>query len=799
VDEIWHDLRFAGRSLARHPGMAAVAIITLALGIGANTAIFSVVNAVLLRPLPYPAADRLVQVWETDRERGGDGPVSPANYLDVRESSRTLDDVAAYGYSSFIVTGGAQPQRLVGAEVTPSFFDVLGAAPAMGRDFVAESGAGANAVVISDALWRSRFAADPAVLGQTIALSGRTYTVTGVMPPGFAYPQAIDLWATMPVDLSTIDRGRHYLYAVARIAEGSSLEQARADVSAIAERLATDYPGTNSNVLVKLVPLHEQIVGDARTPLIALLVAVGFVLLIACTNVVNVLLTRATGRTREVAVRRALGADSRRLARQFLTEGVLLTACGGAAGLLLAVWGTDVLVTLTAASVPRSTETRLDATVFLAALGALALVALGLGGAQAMALARTRHAGNLRDRTSSGGARGARIRAALAVVQLGLALPLLAGVALLLQTLGALDRVPTGFDPDGLLTMNVSLPAAKYDEGGQRTFGINVLERVRAVPGVVEAGLTSDLPFAGSRSTSSFSIAGRPQPDGPGPSADSRQVSAGYFRAMGMNVVRGRGIEQTDDEGAGRVVVINQTLARTWFEGQDPIGEWLRLGGAGGPPVPHQIVGVVDDIRHDNLRASPEPEFYTSLPQHPLSRLFLAVRAQGDALALADGIRQAIREVDADQPAWSVTTMRQRLDLAIAPQRSTMLLLAVFAVVATALAIVGLYGVIAFGVAQRARELGIRMALGALATDITGLVLRQAAVIVAAGVAIGLLASAALGGVMGGLLFEIEPADPATLAGVTALLAIAAVIACVVPARRATRVDPAITLRADAG
>ena len=796
MEGMWHDFRFAARALARNPGITIIAILTLALGVGANTSIFSVVNAVLLRPLPYPDADRLVQVWETNREQGGTSTIAPANYLDLRADNRTLAEIAVFGYESFILVGDGEPQRIVGAEVTPGFFRVMREDAAVGRHFGSDDDGGPASLVLSDGFWHSRFAADPGVVGRTLVLSGRPYTVTGVMPPGFAFPR-VDVWATMAEDLASVHRGRHYLYGVARLADGASLAQANADVDAIAERLEADYPDTNRDVRVKLVPLRDQVTGDARTPLIALLVAVGFVLLIACVNVVNLLLTRASGRKREVAVRRALGASTGRLARQFLTEGLLLAACGGGGGLLLGVWGVDLLMLVTGSRLPRAAEVRMDGAVFLFAFAILAVVALGIGGAQAFALARSGEAGELRERGTTGSARRARVRAGLAVTQLALALPLLAGVALLLRTLVALERVPTGFSPDDVLTMNVSLPASKYpDAERQRLFVSGALEGVSAIPGVVAAGMTSDLPFAGSRSTSTFTIAGRPDPEGAGPSADSRQVSPGYFEAMGIPIVRGRGIETRDDDRAARVVVINQALADRWFPGEEPIGQRLRIGGPEGT-AEHEIVGIVENVHHDDLRAAPEPEYYTSMLQHPLTRLFLAVRARADAPALTDAVRRAIRNVDPDQPAWSVETMQARLSDAIAPERSTLLLLAIFAAVAVTLAIVGLYGVIAFGVAQRVREMGIRMALGAVAGDIARLVLRQAAIIVGIGVAAGLAATLALGRLMRSMLFEVAPTDPATLVAVTSVIAVVAVAACLRPAWRATRVDPASTMRVE--
>ncbi len=795
MEHLWQDVRFGARVLIRNPALTLVAVLTLALGVGANAAIFTVVNAVLLRPLPYPHAEQLVQVWESDRQRGENGPVSPLNYRDWKEQSRTVD-LSVYEYARFVLTGEGEPQPLVGIQAPPDFFRIMQTTPALGRLPDGPDDAPEPSVVLSNGLWQRQFGGRADVIGKNITLSGRSYTVTGVMPESFVLGGNVNAWATLQIDYANETRGNHYLYGIGRLRRGATLAGARSELAALAQAMSEKYPDTNLRSTIKLVPLRDQVVGSAQNALIALLVAVGFVLLIACANVVNVLLARASGRATEVAVRRALGADTRRLAGQFLTEALLLTTVGGVAGMLLADWGVELLVRLAGGALPRAGEVHIDTRVFVFTLALLTLIALVLGLAQAAALARTEQGVILRDSSrSSTASRGRqRTRALLAVAQLALALPLLTGATLLLRTVYALQHVTPGFQAGGVLSLNVSLPAARYPNGAQQAaFVRQALERINNIPGVTAAGMVSDLPFAGSRSTSSFEIDGRPEAEGGnGPVADSHRVSPGYFAAMNIPVVRGRGILDSNGASAPRTIVIDQALVARYFPDEEALGRTIVLYGQ-----KWQVVGILGNVLHDDLEAQPAPEFYIPIQQMPLTRLFLAVRTTGDPLQLSEPVKTAVREVDPQQPAFSIRTMSQRLEQSIAPQRSTLVLLAVFASLAITLALVGLYGVISYAVAQRMREMGIRVALGAQPRDLARMVYRQSTRIIATGLGIGLALAVGVSRALRGLLFGVRPADPLTLAGVTVLLAAVALVACGIPVRRATRADPMAVLRHD--
>jgi putative ABC transport system permease protein len=794
MNSMLQDIRFAARMLARNPLMTVVAATTLALGIGANTAIFTVVDAVLFRPLPYATPDRLVQVWETDRERGGQSVLSPLNYRDLLDRSRSIEAGALYAYDRVVVTGQGDAQRIRAIRVTSGFFPVLGVQPRLGRWFRADEDApGTRSVIISEGFWERQFARNPGVLGRPLTLNGRDYEVVGVMPAGFEFPGRVDLWTTMALDYGSISRGSHYLFGIARLQEGRTLTATRDEVNAIATALEQAFPDTNGRLTWRLVPLRREIVGNASTALIALLVAVGFILLIACANVVNLVLARASGRTSEIAVRRALGAGTRRLTWQFLTEGVLLTAFGGFIGFLLAIQGVNALVSFNRALLPRADEIHFRPATFAFALGLLLAVALVLGVAQALVFARGDTAAALREggRSGSAGRKGNRVRDALAITQIALALPLLVGASLLVRTLYELQHVRTGFNAEHVLTLDVSISDERYP-GGQRQidYATAVLGRVEALPGVLSAGIVNDLPFAGSRSTSTFGIEGR-EPTEEDFSADARIVTPRYFDAMQLGIVRGRGFTNADRSGASPVLIINQTFARRFFPDEDPIG--ARIETRNGEFS--EVVGIVSDLIHDDLTAEPNAEMYAPFLQTPLSRLFLAVRTSGDAEALSESVRKAILEVDPLQPASASITMQRRVDQSVAPQRSTLLLLALLALLALVLAIVGLYGVIGFSVARRFREMGIRIALGARPADIERLILRQATVVIAIGLAAGLTIAIAVAGSLRGLLFGVRAVDPLTLLAVTVVLGGVGLAASWLPARRATRADPITTLR----
>ncbi|MCA1815291.1 MAG: ABC transporter permease [Acidobacteria bacterium] len=800
MGNLLQDVRYALRLLFRRPAFTAVAVATLALGVGATTAIFSVVNAVLLKPLPYPQAERLVQVWETNPKRGWTrDTISPQNFADWQAQNNSFDAITAYEYESFIATGGGEPERLVGILASSSFFDVMGVKPARGRTFQAgedRQGAG-RVVVLSDRLWRRRFGGRADALGQAVTLNGESYTVVGVMPPDFSFPtQRIDLWSPS-VDLAR-PRGDHFMFAAARLKPGVTIKQAQEDVDAVARRLGEQYPDSNANSGVALVSLHEETVGKVRPALLVLLGAVALMLLIACVNVANLLLARATARQKELAVRAALGASRLRLARQLLTESLLLALVGGGAGLLLSVWGVALLVKASAGSIPRAAEIGVDARAFLFALAASALTGLLFGLAPALNFSAPDLNRSLKEGTKAAGSpRQSRAQSFLVATEIALALVLLVGAGLLLKSYARLLRVDPGFDAEQVLTARLDLPEAKYpDQDRQLEFARQAVGRIRALPGVESAGAVSDLPFSGSRSARSFEIEGRPTGENTmTPSADYRRATPDYFRAIGIRLVRGRAFTEGDRQGAPPVAVVNETFARRFFPGEEVLGKRVIYGDGKGKKITREIVGVVADVVHDDLTGERAPEVYVPFAQHPQGEMFFAARSAGDPLALTTALRRAVLDVDRDVPVYSVMTMRQRLDVSVAPQRFNALLLAVFAAVAVLLAGVGVFGVMSYAVAQRTHEIGIRMALGAQRRDIRRLVLSRAMRVTLVGVACGLAAALALTRLMTKLLFGVRAADPAIYFAVPAVLAAVALLACYVPARRATRVDPLVALR----
>ena len=796
IERSWNDVRAAMRVLRRNPTVTVVAAITLALGVGANTAIFTIINAVLLRPLPYAQPDRIVTVWETDRVDGGRGVVGSLNFRDLRDAATTLDAFAVYGYESFILAEQGDAQRLLGAAVSADFFSVFAMEPFLGRSLSASSDApGApREAVLANGFWQRRFGGAPGIVGRTLVLSGVPHEVTGVMPAAFAFPHAnVDVWTSYPIDYARESRGSNYLFAVAKLGQGITIERAHTDLNAIARTLGDAFPETNANTAVLLVGLQEEIVGSARTMLLVVLGAVGLVLLIACANVSNLVLVRATGRSTEIAVRRALGADTPTLARQFLAESLLLSLLAGAAGVALAFWGVAALVRSSPDLIPRSREIAPDIRVLGVALLVILSIALILACVQIVAFGR-RPSFLVREGAGNSAGRGKqRTRSALATAQIALVLPLLSGAGLLIQTLRALQAVPTGFAPEHVLTMNASLSETRYGEPErQRLFVTAVLERVTAIPGVEAAGITSDLPFSGSRATTSFEIEGAPDNAGGTPVADHRQISPDYFRAMGIALLRGRTFTSEDGEGAVPVAIVNQTLASRYFPGIDPIGRRIIYSRS---RTRVQIIGVVSDVVHDDLRAEPIAEIYVPFAQFPLTRIFLAVRAVTGPVLLP-AIRAAVADVDPEQPVYSVRMMEERVAQSIAPQRATSLLITTFSLLALVLASIGLYGVIAYGVAHRSRELAIRTALGARPADLARLVLQHGFLLVLPGLLIGLGAALVFMRVLASLLFGVEPGDAMTLALACMSIILIALAACWSPARRATRTDPMYAMRA---
>jgi putative ABC transport system permease protein len=807
------DLRHAFRGFVKTPGFTAVAVIALALGIGANSAIFSVVRAVLLRPLPFPEPDRLVMIWENHLQSGWHrGLVSPANFLDWKDQSQSFEAMAAYSPRGFNLTVGNETERIRGAVLSGEFFRVLRADPILGRGFLPGDGRGGDRLaLLSHGLWQRRFGSDPRVVGRPITLNSEAYTVIGITPPGFRLAEPVEIWALaknvvpenpfLPpgVDITKV-RGLHFFRVVARLKPGVPDAQAQAEMDAIALRLQSQYPDNNAGQGVEIVSLHESMVGDLRPALLVFLGAVGMVLLIACANVANLLLARAAARQREVAIRTALGAGRLRLIRQFLTESVSLALLGGGAGLLVALWGLDLLVALGPETLLGAGTIQIDGQVlgFTLALSILTGILFGLAPALKSSEAGLR--GSLQEggRGATTGPRARLTRNLLVVTEVALALVLLVGAGLLIKSFARLQRVDLGLDPSGVLTLFSAVPEVRYAEPPQRAeFYRQALERVASLPGVQVAGATTSLPLDGKGSELTFVIEGRPVPP-PGQEPDSgyHQVSPDFFRALGIPLLQGRFFTEGDARGATGVAIINDTMARRHWPGEDPLGRRISFGtNERNEPEWLSIVGVVGDVRYEGLHAEVTPDVYVSYLQAPSRAMTLVVRAVIDPASLASAVRREVQSIDPEVPLHHVRTMREVLSDSIATRRFNMILLASFAAVAALLAAVGLYGVMAYSVTQRTHEIGVRMALGARRRDVLRMVVGQGMALALIGVVLGLGIALATTRVLRNLLFGVTVTDAGTFAGVALLLASVALLACYVPARRATKVEPMIALR----
>ncbi len=809
LEAFWQDVRYGLRMLRKNPGFTAVAVLTLALGIGANTAIFSVVNATLLRPLPYNDPSRLVwadEFWP----RFNDSSVPDPEYTNWSTQNRTFESMAAYGGDGQAnLTGAGEPERIETISVTASFFKVLGIHPAIGRTFLPSEDApsGPLAVILTYGLWERKFGSDPDVVGRSISLDGRSHTAIGILPRNFQFPdklldpQCVLAFQLPPKSDWAPTRPWAITRVIGRLNRNVTYDEARADLANLASQataaLPVQFMHARDGLQVHVISLHEKLVGDVRTALLILLAAVGFVLLIACANIANLQLVRTVGRRKELAVRAAIGASRRRLLQQMLTEGALLAVFGGAASLVLAATGARILRTAAPRSILQIGPITFDRWVFFFALGVTALTAILFAVLPAFSASRPDVNSSLKDggpqTTRAAGHR--RVRSALVVAELALAFPLLVGAALLIGSFFRLSSVRPGFDPSGVLTVSTLLPESRYATQQQRlAFFVQVLDRVRALPGVSTAGLATSVPLTHYWSESSLAIEGQPEPPrGTGPLVASDEVSADYFQAMGIPLLAGRFFNESDLTSNAPVVIVSRGLVNRYFSNGDSLGKRIRVGGPNTPWV--SIVGVVGDVRHQGLDHDADPEMYFPYAGRNTESTFIVLRASVDPRPLVPAVRAEVTAVDPAQPIFNAATMQQRLSDSLDGPRFNMALLGIFAAFALLLVAIGIYGVISYFVTQRTHEIGIRVALGATPADIMRLVIGQGLVLTFVGVVFGFAGSLALARYLASLLYGVRPQDPATLALVAMFFVVVALAACYIPARRAMRVDPMVALR----
>ena len=810
MSDLLRDLRLALRTLLKAPGFTAIAVITLGLGIGANTAIFSVVNGVLLRPLPYHEPERLAVAREVYGD-GLRGSVAGPNFTDWRDRNRSFEQLSAFRVRLLTVSGDGDPEEVVGTQVTSDFFRMLGVPLAAGRAFSPEEEEGeARAVVLGDGFWRTRYAADPGIVGRTVRLNARPYTVVGIAPPGFNYPGRSQVW--LPAELEVgraADRDSHSFGVVGRLKPGVTLEAAQADLAAIMADLAREFPQSNSGRGVELTPMVTDTLGAVRPALLLVAGAVTLVLLIACANIANLFLARASGRHRELAVRAALGAGRWRIARQLLAEALVLAVLGGAVGVLLAIWGVDALLALRPRGIPRLDEIGIDVATLIFTLVISLLVGIGFGLAPALALSRRDPADWLRGegRGTSEGPSRLRLRHALVVVQVSLALVLLVGASLLVVTVRRLTAIDPGFDPERTLVFDLPALSSRYPEQPRHAaFVDRVLESVAAIPGADAVGAVFYLPLGSSDVSGDFVFEGAPAPrPGRETYAGYRMVSGDFFGALGVAIRRGRPLGADDRAGAPRVAVVNETFVRRFVGAGEPLGRRITFGDGSEDVAWMEIVGVAADVRTLGLTTDPPPEIYVPFEQISAdlwtvltgSSLSVAVRSSGQPERLAPAARAAVREVDPEQVVSNLRPAGELVSGAIARQRFSMLLLLAFGGLALVLAGVGVYGVLAYTVSQRTRELGIRVALGAHAGAVRALVLRQGLGVALVGLVLGLIGALGLSRLLSVVLYDVSPTDPLALAAAVGILGGVAAIACLIPAVRATRVNPVEALRSE--
>jgi putative ABC transport system permease protein len=819
MENLLQDIRYAIRVLFNKPGFTIVAVLTLALGIGANTAIFSIVNTVLLRPLPYKDSDRLVMIWESNPklQLGTDYiAASAGEFIDWRDQNRSFESIAAMNGVTLNLTGTGEPERISGVRVSANLFHLMGVEPKLGRSFLPEedSPGSGRVAIIGHGLWKRRFGSDPSLVGRSLTFDGESYTVVGIMPSGFQFPNStglpafwglpsqVDLWIPLALTPEQINsRGDHPYTVIGRLKPDVTLQQAQAEMSTIYRGPVQKNSGSNNDQDVVLLRLQEQVVGKMRPALLVLLIAVGFVLLISCANVANLLLARSFARQKELAVRVALGATRARLILQLLTESLLLSLLGGVAGILLEYWAISALLNLSPGNIPRLDEVSTDARVLCFTLSLTIVTGLLFGLAPAFQASSLSITDSLKDgvKGSTGGIGRSRLGNLLVVSEVALSIVLLIGAGLLIRSFARLLDVEPGFNPENVVTMNLSLPETKYpDKVRQTAFFQQLLQRIESLPGVKAAAMVSNLPFSGADEFGAFVIEGRPPVSlSELPIADRRKISEDYFRAMEISLLKGRVFTDRDDQNAPKVVVVSESFVRKFFPNEDPIGKQIKQGDPRMNLPLITIVGVVGDVKHMALESESRPTIYMPYSQRPTPAMTLLIRTASDPKGLVAAVRNEIWAVDRDEPVTDVKTLEEYISDSTSLRRFNMVLLGIFAALALILSGVGIYGVISYSVTQRTHEIGIRMALGADAGDVLRLIVGQGMKLALIGIAIGLPTAFALTTVMSNLLYGVSAADPVAYTFTSLLLTGVAFAACYIPARRATKVDPMIALRCE--
>jgi len=811
LEDIWQDLRYGLRMLLKNPGFTLIAAITLALGIGANTAIFSVVNGVLLRPLTYKDPQRLVMVFVT-RPQSQEFPVMAGEFIDLRSQNLAFEQVAAFRPQSLNLTGSGDPEILSGVNASANLLALLGVEARHGRAFLPEEEQLGNhrVVILSYRLWQRRFGSDLKIIGRTITLNDEPYTIVGVAPPDFQFPRKGDwqagVWFQPEVDIYTLlaltpgqinNRRGPSLAVIARLKPQFIVEQAQAEMTGLAERLRQQYPDTDRDKGIRLVTLHQQVVGRVRLALLVLLVAVGSVLLIGCANVANLLLARAAGRQKEIAIRAALGAGRWRVIRQLLTESALLVVLSGSLALLLAMWVVNLLQKIIPDDLPRADQIGIDGHVF----GFTLLISLGAGILFGLVPALQASRLSLNEALNEGGRSSGAIghnhfRNLLVFSEVALSLTLLAGAGLMLRSFIRLTSVDPGLDTRNVLALEVRLPQSRYAPPQQAVFFQQLLERLRALPRVQAASAVYPLPLSRMEDTIGFRIEGQPPPaSSEWPTAGPRCIGAQYFKVLNIQLQKGRVFTESDGVNAPPVVIINEALARQYLPNQDPIGRRLTFNSRDGRTIWREVVGVVGDVRHMALDGELRPEIYFPFMQFPASSLTVIARTNGDPLGLVAAVRSQVQAVDKDQPITNIRTMEEILARSVSQPRFNLLLLAIFAGLALSLAAVGIYGVMSYLVTQSTHEIGVRMALGAQVSDVLKLVIRQGMTLALTGIVIGLITALGLTRLIKNLLVGVSATDPVTFSVIALLMALVALLACYLPARRATKVDPLVALK----